>query len=88
MDVGAYIGKGAYFMFGLLVSQMEKDEIQYLLKRELEEIQMDLEDYRIDQVVKQSMTKRYKTLFQLFQKVATEEECLRYMPKRNSSHGI
>lgn len=68
-------------MMGLLINGMEKKEIGYLVKRELEELLMDLEDHRIDVVVKQAMQKRYFVLFKIFQRVATEEECLHYMLK-------
>lgn len=83
-----FLSKGAFDVLGLLVTKMEKEEIVYLIKRELEELQMDLEDHRIDQVLKRSMTERYKILFRLFQKVATEEDCFKYMLKQNKSFDI
>ncbi|WP_042225581.1 hypothetical protein [Oceanobacillus manasiensis] len=70
-------------MLGLLINEMEQKEVEYLLKRELEELLMDLEDHRIDQKVKRSMRERYQLLFQLFRRVASEKECLKYMPKRS-----
>jgi len=68
-------------MLGLLINQMEQKEIEYLLKRELEELLMDLEDHRIDELVKQTMRERYKVLFQLLRRFASEQECLKYMLK-------
>lgn len=68
---------------GLLISNMEQKEIEYLIKRELEEILMDMDDHRIDQVVKDAMEERYQTLFQLFRRVASEQECFKYMPKKS-----
>lgn len=68
-------------MLGLLINNREQDEMIYLLKRELEEILMDLDDQRIDKSVKTSMIKRYRVLFQLFQRVASEQECMQYMLK-------
>jgi len=70
-------------MIGLLITDMEKREIEYLIKREFEELLLDLGDNRIDDVVKQSMIERYKVLFHLFRKVATEEDCLKYMLQEN-----
>lgn len=58
---------------------MEQKEIEYLLKRELEELLMDLDDHRIDYTVKLAMRERYRTLFQLYRRVAPEHECLKYM---------
>lgn len=69
---------------GLLINDMEKREIGYLVKRDLEELLMDLEDERIDEVVKQSMRKRYLVLFKILQRVGTGEECLRYLLNKES----
>lgn len=66
-------------MIGLLVTDMERKEIVYLIKQEFEELLFEIDDHRIDDVVKQAMIKRYQSLFHLFRKVATEEECIRYM---------
>jgi len=70
-------------MLGLLINETEQKEMEYLLKRELEEILLDLEDDRIEQVVKHAMRKRYQTLFQMFRRVASQEECMKYMPKQS-----
>lgn len=72
-------------MLGLLINEMEQKEIEYLLRRELEELLMDLEDHRIDQMVKRAMRERYRILFQLFRRVASEKECMKYMPKRSEN---
>jgi hypothetical protein len=72
-------------MLGLLISEMEQSEIEYLLKREMEELLMDLEDSRIDHMVKRAMGERYQTLFQLFRRVASEKECMKYIPKKTEN---
>lgn len=69
-------------MIGLLINDREQREIKYVIKRELEELLMDLEDPRIDHTVKQAMVDRYHVLFQLFQRVASEQECLKYLLKK------
>ncbi|AUJ24252.1 hypothetical protein CAI16_17430 [Virgibacillus dokdonensis] len=69
-------------MLGLLINNIEQRELEYLIRRELEELLMDLEDSRIDKIVKDSMRERYQMLFQLFRRVANEKECLKYMPKK------
>ncbi|MBM4764883.1 hypothetical protein [Bacillus sp. B15-48] len=66
-------------MIGLLINQKEKKELEYLIKREMDEILFDLKDERIDHLVKRSMKERYKILFSLFKRVAPPSECLRYM---------
>lgn len=72
-------------MLGLLISLSEQKEIEYLIKRELDEIIFDLDDSRIDSMVKSAMKERYKVLFQLLRRVANEKECMRYMPKRTQN---
>jgi hypothetical protein len=70
-------------MIGLLINAKEIKEIEYLLKREMEEILLDLDDNRIDHIVKRSMEERYKLLFQLFKRVATPAECSKYIRKKS-----
>ncbi|SEN73334.1 hypothetical protein SAMN05192533_1192 [Mesobacillus persicus] len=66
-------------MLGFLVSQKERKELEYLIKREMDEILFDMKDERIDHVVKRSMSERYKILFSLFKRVAPPAECMKYM---------
>ncbi|MDF2856886.1 MAG: hypothetical protein K0Q87_2737 [Neobacillus sp.] len=66
-------------MLGLLVNEKEIKEIEYLIKREMDEILFDLKDNRIDHIVKRAMEERYKILFTLFRRVASPNECLKYM---------
>ncbi|WP_077210511.1 hypothetical protein [Bacillus dakarensis] len=68
-------------MLGMLINEKEVKEVQYLLKREMDEILFDLEDERIDHVVKRAMEERYRILFGLFKRVASPKECLGYMRK-------
>ncbi|GAE93679.1 hypothetical protein JCM21714_2782 [Gracilibacillus boraciitolerans JCM 21714] len=69
-------------MLGLLINEKEQYELQYVIKRELEELLLDLEDHRIDKMVKKAMEERYKALFQLYTRVANEEEIKKYIPKK------
>ncbi|WP_099156756.1 hypothetical protein [Virgibacillus ndiopensis] len=72
-------------MLGLLINDIEQKEMEYLVRRELEELLMDLEDHRIDHMVKRAMRERYRILFRLFRRVADEKECLKYMPKQTKN---
>lgn len=72
-------------MLGLLINDAELKEMEYLLKRELEELLMDFEDHRIDQIVKRAMRERYQTLFNLFRRVASHQESMKYIPKRTEN---
>jgi hypothetical protein len=66
-------------MFGFLINEREGKEMEYLIKREMDEILFDLRDERIDHIVKRAMEERYKILFTLFRRVASPNECLKYM---------
>ncbi|CAH2716603.1 MULTISPECIES: hypothetical protein [Neobacillus] len=66
-------------MFGLLINEKEVKEMEYLIKREMDEILFDLKDERIDHIIKRAMEERYKVLFTLFRRVASPSECLKYM---------
>ncbi|GKU84987.1 hypothetical protein [Niallia sp. NCCP-28] len=70
-------------MLGILLSQREVKEFEYLLKRELDEILFDLGDDRIDKSVKSAMAVRYRELFSLFKKIASPKDCLQYMITEN-----
>ncbi|MEH7344001.1 hypothetical protein V7122_09010 [Bacillus sp. JJ1532] len=65
-------------MLGILINNREQKEIQYLIKREMDEILFDLNDERIDHIVKRAMEERYKILFSLFKRVASPNDILRY----------
>lgn len=68
-------------MIAMLLNEIEKKEMQYLLKREMDEILFDLKDERIHELVKSEMEERYKHLFTLFKRVASPSDCMKYMRK-------
>ncbi|WP_020063202.1 hypothetical protein [Bacillus sp. 123MFChir2] len=70
-------------MIGLLITDQEQKELEYVLKRELDELLFDFADKRIHHVVKKTMEERYKLLFILFTKIASPEDCTRYIRKRS-----
>lgn len=69
-------------MIGILINEKEMKELEYLIKREMDEILFDMDDERIEHVVKRAMKERYKILFSLFKRVASPKECLKYMPAK------
>jgi hypothetical protein len=76
------INKRGLYMIGMLINEKEVKEMQYLIKREMDEILFDLQDDRIDHIVKRAMEERYKILFSLFKRVAEPKECLMYAPAK------
>ncbi|YCI77280.1 hypothetical protein M1D47_00930 [Bacillus sp. R1-10] len=71
-------------MLGLLINDKEKMELEYLIKREMDEILFDLQDDRIDHLVKRAINEKYNILFRLFKRVSTEEEILMYMKGKSN----
>ncbi|WP_409303807.1 hypothetical protein [Peribacillus sp. SCS-155] len=72
-------------MLGFLINDQEKKEMEYIVKRELDEILFDLQDGRIDALVKRAMEDRYKVLFNIFKRVASSKECMKYIRTKTAS---
>ncbi|MUK90793.1 hypothetical protein GMD78_20790 [Ornithinibacillus sp. L9] len=72
-------------MLGLMINDIEQKEMEYLVKRELDELLMDMDDHRIDHMVKRAMMERYKILFQLLRRVSNEKECMKYIPRKSKN---
>ncbi|GAB7387249.1 hypothetical protein BSNK01_10850 [Bacillaceae bacterium] len=69
-------------MMGFLFSERECQELRYLLRRELEEMLLDLEDERLDGVVRQAIADRYSVVFRMFARLASPAEKVKYMKVR------
>ncbi|GAA0381291.1 hypothetical protein [Bacillus horti] len=69
-------------MIGILLNNKETVELEYLLKRELEELLLDLGDHRIDGIVKKAMEERYKIIFKMYSRFVHPKELSKYV--RNS----
>ncbi|MBO8172806.1 MAG: hypothetical protein H0Z33_13075 [Bacillaceae bacterium] len=65
-------------MLGFMLNQNECLELNYILRKELEEILLDLGDSRIEQTVKLAMRERYGVILKMFERVATPEEVHMY----------
>lgn len=72
-------------MLGFLFSKKECQELEYMLRRELEELMLDLGDHRIDGVVKTAMEERYTTIFRMYARLATPKELSKYVRNRTRS---
>ncbi|MDQ0209319.1 hypothetical protein [Alkalicoccobacillus murimartini] len=65
-------------MLGMLLDSKEAREIEYLLKREMEEILLDLSDPRIDQVVKRVMREKYQVIYGLYKRFVAPQDRIKY----------
>ena len=69
-------------MLGFMVNVKEVQELEYLLKREMDELLFDFEDTRIDIIVKRAMEERYQILFNLYRRIASPADCAKYMRQK------
>lgn len=75
-------GVESIVMMGFLFTARECSEIEYLIRRELEELLLDLGDVRIDEMVKRAMEQRYKVLFKMYSRFVTPKELSKYVRNR------
>ncbi|CCQ95271.1 conserved hypothetical protein [[Clostridium] ultunense Esp] len=68
-------------MMGLLISPKEFMELEYLIRRELEEMLLDLEDRRLDGLARIAIEERYQLMFRLYARVASPKELARFVRK-------
>ncbi|MFZ4454577.1 hypothetical protein [Salibacterium aidingense] len=73
-------------MLGLLLRSEEAKELEYIIKRELEELLLDFEDERIEKTVKETMEEKYKMIFKLYQRIAPPGDCVRYVRSWKERH--
>ncbi|MDQ0300852.1 glutamyl-tRNA reductase [Salibacterium salarium] len=73
-------------MLGLLIRKKEAQELEYIIKRELEELLLDFEDERIEETVKKVMEEKYKIVFGLYRRIASPEECSKYIKSFKNSY--
>lgn len=69
-------------MLGFLFHAKEVQELEYLLKRELEEMLLDFGDKRIDYLVKRAMEERYSLLFRMYARIAPPNELSKYIRRK------
>lgn len=72
-------------MIGLMLSNKEAEEAEYILKRELEELMLDLDDDRIDGLIRRSMEERYQIVFKIYKRLAPAKELYKYLRKTKTN---
>lgn len=65
-------------MLGILFNDKECKELDYVLRKELDEMLHDLSDSRLDGEIKQVITRRYKIIFRMYARIASPKELSRY----------
>jgi hypothetical protein len=69
-------------MIGLLLDERESKELDYILRKELDEMLLDLKDRRIDENIRRAIDARYRVIFRMFARFASPKELSKYA--RNS----
>lgn len=67
-------------MLGMMLTDKECKELDYLLRKEMDEMLLDMSDSRLDGPVKDAISKRYKVVFRMYARFATPRELSRYAP--------
>ncbi|WP_343784032.1 hypothetical protein [Alkalibacillus silvisoli] len=70
-------------MIGLMVNDQEQKELEYLLKREMDELLYDFSHHDLDPQLQQAIKERYTLLFNIYKRFASHKECLKYTPHKN-----
>jgi hypothetical protein len=70
-------------MLGILFNDKECKELDYVLRKELDEMLLDLNDHRIDGSIKTAIESRYKVIFRMYARLASPKELSRYARNRN-----
>ena len=65
-------------MLGMMFTEKECKEFDYLLRKEMDEMLLDMSDRRLDGPVKEAITKRYKIIFRMYARIAPPRELSRY----------
>lgn len=66
-------------MLGVLFHNKEVLELQYLIKKEMDDLLEDLNDEQVGNTIKRVLEERYSILFALLRRFASGEECMHYM---------
>lgn len=65
-------------MLGMLFNEKECKELDYVLRKELDEMLLDLSDGRLDPNIRQAIANRYKTVFRMYARFAPQKELSKY----------
>lgn len=70
-------------MLGIILNERESKELDYILRKELDEMLLDLKDKRIDENVRRAIDARYRIIFRMFARFASPRELSRYARNRS-----
>ncbi|MBB6679198.1 hypothetical protein [Cohnella lubricantis] len=65
-------------MLGMMFTDKECKEFDYMLRKEMDEMLLDMSDRRLDGPVKEAISKRYRIIFRMYARIAQPRELSRY----------
>ena len=65
-------------MLGMLFNEKECKELDYVIRKELDEMLLDLGDSRLDREIRYAIANRYKTVFRMYARFAPAKELSKY----------
>lgn len=71
-------------MLGFMFNERECSELEYMLKKELDEMLLDLSDSRMDAAIKKVINDRYKVVFNMYSRIGCPKEISKYI--RNTKY--
>lgn len=69
-------------MLGFLFNDRECRELDYVLRKELDEMLFDLNDKRMDNDIKTAIEARYKIIFRMYARLASPKDISKYARNR------
>jgi len=69
-------------LMGFLFNERECRELDYLLRKELDEMLFDLRDNRMDDEIKAAIEARYNVIFRMYARIASPKEISKYARNR------
>ncbi|WP_058300234.1 hypothetical protein [Gorillibacterium timonense] len=65
-------------MLGFLFNDRECRELEYMLRKELDEMTYDLKDDQLNREIRSAVEGRYKIVFRMYARLASPQEISRY----------
>lgn len=65
-------------MLGMLFNDRECKEFDYVLRKELDELILDLSDHRLDGDIRKSIARRYRVIFRMYARIASPKQLSKY----------
>lgn len=71
-------------MLGFLFNERESKELEYILRKDLDEMLLDLSDKRIDGALRKAIEDRYHVVFKMYSRFGATKELSKYARNRQT----